>query len=658
MLKIPITWWISIFLVLGIAAVYWPVIGYGFTGFDDPDYVWANPHVAAGLSWPGLVWAFTTFAADNWHPLTWLSHMLDVQLYGMHAGGHHATNVLFHAANTVLLFLLLKRLTGATWRSAFVAALFGWHPLHVESVAWVAERKDVLSTFFFLLTLGAYVRYAQRRSTDPTLDSGPWTLNFGPWTLNFEPWTLNFEPWTLNYSVALLFFALGLLSKPMLVTLPFVLLLLDYWPLGRVTNDGRAALPRRRTDTTKWRLTRLLLEKLPFFALSAASCVITTVAQAQGGAIKAMSVCPFDLRVQNAIISYVIYLEKMFWPTSLAVFYPCFPLDPDTMATAAFVLLLISGGVIILFRRRPYLAVGWLWFFGTLIPVIGLVQVGGQSMADRYTYVPLIGIFIAITWGVGDILSGWRYHRVLLAIAGAAVLGICLTLTAGQVRTWQNTETLARHALVVTSSNNGNMQVLLGQALIDQGRDDEASQYFADALSIRANDYLAQEGLAMARADQGKTREAIEAYRVAIELRPFEARSHFMLGNLLSQQGNVAEAIAEYRITLQLEPNHLIALNDLAWLLATAPDARVRDGAEAVRLAEKACQLTGYRGSSFVGTLAAAYAEAGRFDDAVKTAQQAVALGTAEKKAALADKNRKLLELYRAQKAYHEPALH
>ncbi len=641
-------------LVLGIIGVYWPVAGYGFTFLDDPDYVWLNPHVASGLSWSGVAWAFTSFDYSNWHPLTWLSHMLDVQLFGMRAGWHHAVNVLFHAANTVLLFLLLKRLmglrrddptqlsdspsqnvnkatsatatatapqAGALWRSAFVAALFGFHPLHVESVAWIAERKDVLSTFFFMLTLMAYTRYAQKRSL-----------------------ALDARPSTLDYALALLFFALGLMSKPMLVTLPFVLLLLDYWPLGRVTGD-------------RWRVTRLILEKIPFFVLSAGSCVVTYLAQAHGGAVKAISVLPFDVRIQNALLSYALYLKNMVWPTSLAVYYPYVPVEPASVATAIFLLLLISGGVMFFLGRRPYLLVGWLWFLGTLVPVIGLVQVGAQAMADRYTYVPLIGVFIGITWGVGDALEGWRYRRGVMAVVSVGVLAVCLRLTATQVRYWQNTETLIRHDLAVTP-DNPDMQVLLGNALLDEGKPGEAGHHFSDALRIQPNNLYAQSGLASAIADQGYRDEAIEACRAAIAINPHEAKPHYMLAGLLLRQGNFAAAIVEYQMTLQIEPNHPLALNDFAWLLATAPDARFRNGAEAVGRAEQACRVTGYEMPLFVGTLAAAYAEAGRFDDAVKTAQQAMNLATAQKKAALADKNRELLKLYRDGKAYHEPTVH
>jgi Flp pilus assembly protein TadD len=632
--KTSTAWWICALLVLGVVAVYWPVVGYAFTDLDDPQYVAKNQHVLNGLSWSGVVWAFTTFSAANWHPLTWLSHMLDIQLFGMQAGGHHVTSVLFHAANTVLLFLLLKRLTNATWRSALVAALFGFHPLHVESVAWVAERKDVLSTFFFLLTLGAYTRYAQNKET------------------------LNPQPSTFNYTLALFFFALGLMSKPMLVTLPFVLLLLDYWPLGRMSRDEGRGTSMAVVPALDFRLSTfdsaLLFEKLPFFALSAASCAVTILAQKH--ALMPVTFMPIEMRIQNALIAYVAYLEKMLWPDKLAAYYPLHaPIDTNKAIVAAFVLLLISAGVFIFRRQRPWLVTGWLWYLGTLVPVIGLVQVGAQSMADRYTYVPLIGIFIALTWSLGDIPPGWRYRRALMTVVSVAVLGICLTLTAAQVRYWQNGEILARHGLAVTAENSS-MHLLLGDALSDQGKAEEAGRHFAEAARICPDSAPAQCGLAVTLVVRGRLDEAVETCRAALQILPREPKIHYVLANTLSAQGKLAEAIAEYKEVLQYDSKQLFALNDLAWLLATVSDSRFRDGPEAVRLAERACQLSNYKVTLYMGTLAAAYAEAGRFDDAVKTAQKAVALATAAKQERLAGKNRELLELYQLKKAYHEPA--
>ena len=617
-------WWICALLALGVVAVYWPVVGYGFVNYDDPEYVSVNPHIMAGLSWPGVVWAFTTFYAANWHPLTWLSYMLDAQLFGFHPQVYHIINVLFHAANTMLLFWLLKRLTSALWRSAFVAALFGLHPLHVESVAWVTERKDVLSTFFFMLTLSAYVRYAQKRD------------------LALDP-----RPSTLDYSLALFFFSLGLMSKPMLVTLPFVLLLLDFWPLNRIRNSEFGIR----------NVTKLVLEKLPFFALSAASCVVTFLAQKHGEAVVATTVIPFAERLQNTIVSYWVYVEKMLWPSPLAAFYPYAPVMPDATAVATFLLVVISLAAFLAPRQRPYLAVGWLWYLGTLVPVIGLVQVGAQAMADRYTYIPLVGLFIAITWLVAEVTAPWRHQKAVLTVVSVVVLGICLRLTASQVRYWRDSETLARHALTVTAENEP-MQLLLGSALIEHGKIEEAGQHFAEAYRISPESIPALVDLALALDSQGRFDEAVDMCREALKLQPRNFKIHYILANTLSQEGDFAGASAEYQATLQLDPTHSLAMNDLAWLLATAPDARFRNGAEAVRRAEQACRLTDYKLPLFVGTLAAAYAEAGRFDDAVKTAGEAIVLATAEKKPAVAAKNREFLELYRAKKAYHQPAAH
>jgi tetratricopeptide (TPR) repeat protein len=656
-IKTSTAWWICAGLILAIFAAYWPVTGYSFTDYDDDNYVWQNPHILHGLSWSGVVWAFTNFYASNWHPLTWLSHMLDVQLYGMNAGRHHVTNVLLHTANTVLLFLWLRRATGFIWRSAMVAAVFGLHPLHVESVAWVAERKDVLSTFFLMLSLMAYTRYA----SPPKVQSP--------------------KSKALFYWLSLAFFALGLMSKPMLVTLPFVLLLLDFWPLQRFT-----------IYDSRFTAFNLLFEKIPFFALSVISCILTFLAQQSGKSVMTITVMPIEIRIQNALISYWVYVKKMLWPDALAVCYPLnFPIDTDQAVTAIFMLLLISTGVFFFRRQRPYLVTGWLWYLGTLVPVIGLVQVGSQSMADRYTYVPLIGIFIALIWLVVEISTAWRYQRLVLALLSLCVLATCWKLTATQVRFWQNSEILSRHALAVTTDNAA-MQVLLGNALLEQGKNEEAGQHFAEAVRIWPN-VVAPEGdlalalvnqgrfdevidvcrtalklqpnepkihyiLALALVDQGKLDEAIDACRAALKLQPDEPKIHYLLGNTLSTQGKFDEAIAEYKTALQFDPDHLFALNDLAWLLATAPDARFRDGPEAVRLAEHACQISDYQVTLYVGTLAAAYAEAGRFDDAVKTAQKAIALATAAHNGNLVQKNHELLELYQHKRAYHEPASH
>ncbi len=641
------SWWICALLVVSVLAAYAPVVSYAFVYIDDNDYIFQNPPVLHGLTWSGVVWAFTQFYDSNWHPLTWLSHMLDVQLYGLNAGGHHATSVLIHAANTVLLFLWLQRLTrlraeaaagqaDPIWRCAVVAALFGLHPLHVESVAWVAERKDVLSTFFLLLALIYYTRYAetQRQKAEGGMQKSE----------SSPPSTLNSQPSTIFYLLALVCFALGLMSKPMVVTLPFVLLLLDYWPLRRFTiEDLRLRI-----------LGRLVVEKIPFFVLSGIACVITLLAQQSKNAVMAIRFLPVEGRLENTVVAYASYLEKMIRPVSLAAYYPLkFPIDDELIVVAVLVVALITGGVWLGRRQRPYLAVGWLWFLGTLVPVIGLVQVGSQAMADRYTYIPLIGPFIALVWLVAEISIRWPYRRPALMLITVGVLMGCWQLTATQVRYWQDSETLARHAVAVTT-DNAMMQGLLGSALFEQGQVKPASEHFAESVRIWPDNVTAQCDLALALIAQGRLKEAVAACENGLNYKPQAYQLHELLASTLARQGKLKEAIEEYKVTLQLVSDGLMDLNNLAWLLATAPDAAVRDGAEAVRLAEQACQLTDYQRPLFVGTLAAAYAEAGRFEDAVTMAQKAIALATAMKNEGLVKKNRELLELYQHRQPDHE----
>ncbi|MES1180725.1 MAG: hypothetical protein ABUL66_02560, partial [Verrucomicrobiota bacterium] len=420
---------VALLLALATLLVYLPVTRNGFVNFDDGDYVTGNRLVKDGLTWAGIRWAFTTFHASNWHPLTWLSHMLDCQLFGLSPGAHHCVNVLWHAANTVLLFVLLLRLTSSLWPSAFVAALFAWHPLHVESVAWVAERKDVLSTCFALLTLLAYTRYAQSTTSDRRQVAGGFSSSF--FILHS------------SFYLALVCFALGLMAKPMLVTLPFVMLLLDYWPL-------------KRFSVSAFRFYRfpLLLEKLPFFLLAAVSCVITYRAQDAGASVASLERVPLHLRLENSLVSYPAYLLKTIWPANLAVIYPLPKEIPGiAAATAAAVLIFFSTVVARARQRSPYLLVGWLWFLGTLVPVIGLVQVGSQSMADRYTYFPLIGVFIAAAFGVHALAVRFQFPKLAAAAAGLT-LTACVGLAENQLRHWRDSESLFAHAVAVTKNND------------------------------------------------------------------------------------------------------------------------------------------------------------------------------------------------------------
>ena len=531
-------------LAAATLAVYWPVRNYDFINLDDPTYVTENEHVQAGLTGESFIWAFTATDTANWHPLTWISLMLDCQLYGLNPAGYHLTNVLLHSASTILLFLVLLGMTGSRWRSAFVAALFALHPLHVESVAWVAERKDVLSTMFWMLTLWAYLAYTKR-------------------------------PEVKRYLLILLLFALGLMAKPMLVTLPFVLLLLDYWPLERIQlgQDGgsRTALGPAvvMAKTVRRQAFRLFLEKTPLFLFAAVSSVVTFIVQKGRGAVGALAVYPIKIRVANALVSYVSYMVKMIWPQNLAVFYPHPGQSlPMWQATAAgLVLVLISIYVIRLGRRQPYLAVGWLWYLGTLVPVIGLVQVGAQAMADRYTYVPLIGLFIMAAWGVPELLTQYRYQRTVLASAAISLVVALMVCTSLQVKHWKNSIALFSHTHAVTAKsylvhNN------LGSALNELGKYDEAIAHYNEALRLRPNFAEPHYNLGTALAQQGKLKEAISHYTEALRIEPGYAEACNNLGEVLRQLERYDEAIFYYSKALQLKPDYPEVHNNLGSALA------------------------------------------------------------------------------------------
>jgi tetratricopeptide (TPR) repeat protein len=775
---------VCLLLVLITVGLYWPVLRHGFINLDDPDYVTGNPRVQAGLAFESIRWAFFSFHSSNWHPLTWLSHMLDCQLYGLKPAGHHLTNVLFHVANVLLLFLWLRDMTGALWRSAVVAALFAVHPLHVESVAWVAERKDVLSTFFGLLSLWAYTRYAKSSvqcSVFSVQSSAPGVQNpESRHTGRHSLFTIHHSRW---YFLSLLLFTLGLLSKPMLVTLPFLLLLLDYWPLRRFS------FPTLHHSTTP--PLRLLLEKLPFFALSAASCAVTFLVQKQSGAVVSLANNPIESRLAGATAAYGNYLAKTFWPSKLAVLYPWSQWDWTAwqVLVAFACLLAISGKVVFLAKQKPALLVGWLWFLGTLVPVIGLVQVGKQAWADRYTYVPHIGLFLMLVWGLAEVVARLRWGR-LIAFAGASIVLAGFGFVASrQLSYWHDTKTLFQHTLAVTSGNYvahsvlanclieenklpeaieqcrialqlwpayqeahntlggiyarqgkydeaiasyrkaiesdptygdayyGIAEVLLKQkkyaeaeaqsrealrlvplslpamfslasAMHNQGKLEEAAGYYRQILAMNPKLFAPQRFLANVLLAQGKTDEAIVHLQAALKFRPGDAEAHAALGLAFLNKERVDQAAAQfqeaarlqptnavahyqlallyqgrketrqaiesYRRALQVQPDLVEALNNLAWILATHPDAALRNGPEAVRLAERACRLTRDQQAFFVGTLAAAYAEAGRFTEAIAAAEKAIRLAQAAGQKEVQQKNQQLLELYRAGRAYHE----
>jgi tetratricopeptide (TPR) repeat protein len=517
-----------------IVVVFWPVGTFDYVNYDDGDYASANPHVQSGLSRANLIWAFTSGHASNWHPLTWLSHQLDCQWFGPRPGPQHLVNVAFHAFNAVLLLLVLQRMTGALWRSALVAALFALHPLRVESVAWISERKDVLSGLFFLLTLGAYCKYVRSRSEMASGERKPWF-------------------W---YGLALLCFGLGLMSKPMLVTTPFLLLLLDYWPFGRWSLD-RAGLSA---------LVRLTIEKAPFLMLAVVSSVITFVVQRRGGAVS--TVLSVQARVANALVSYVRYIGKTICPVNLSVLYP----HPGHWALwqvlgAATLLLVISLMVLIQARRRPYLLVGWLWFLGALIPVIGLVQVGIQSMADRYTYVPGIGLLILGIWGVAEAVQSRVGAEKPAAVAASLLVLGCACASRNQVRFWHDSQTLFQRAVDVTSDNYLAYNNL-GYYLSGKGDVARAKEYYQKSLAISPLYSDALNNLGFALAGEGKYAQALPLYEAALRTSPNQPEIHNNLGNALSELGHLNEAVQEYLTALRLQPDHAEAHNNLGIALA------------------------------------------------------------------------------------------
>ena len=513
-------------------AIYAQVIGHQFIALDDDSYIKDNPMVNRGVTLSRIAWAFTTFHQANWHPLTWISHMIDSQLFGMNAGGHLFVNALIHVANTLLLFCFLLRTTHARWPSALVAALFALHPLHVESVAWAAERKDTLSTFFGLLSLIAYARYTEVPS----------------------------KRWYACTAIALV---LGLMAKPSLVTWPFVMLLLDYWPLRRF----QAAEITDQKATVR----HLLLEKIPLFAIAAASCVITFIAQAHGGTVRTFTDAPVTLRLSNALVSYAKYILLTFWPNDLGVYYPFAPEGIPAWQITGAALLLIGITVLCVFqwKTRPYLIVGWLWFVGTLVPVIGLVQVGGQTMADRYFYIPSVGLFIAIVFGVANIAETPRVARSLSVATIAAVLLVLATLTNAQVHRWRDSTTLFQHTLAVTPPNLP-IEYNLAHVLGEQGRYDEAAAHFQNALQVKPDFFDGLLNMGVTRAQQGQTAEAIEYYQRAVAVQPNSAKAHAELGVALAKQNRTEAALDELSKASDLAPNDADVHTNLGLVLARA----------------------------------------------------------------------------------------
>ena len=648
-------WLVCVVLAAITLAVFGRTTRFEFVNYDDGPFVYNVPAVTNGVTAGGVARAFTHGSMGFWDPLTTLSHMLDCQIYGLNAGGHHLTNVLLHTASVVLLFLVLRKLTGALWPSAFVAALFAIHPLRVESVAWVTERKDVLSGFFFMLTLGAYARYADGAPKLP------------------------------RYLMVVLCFALGLMSKVMLVTLPFVLLLLDYWPLGRLGDlgrDGRGLWPALRS--------RAILEKIPLLALSAGSCVLGVLAQKQSDAIRSLGEYPLTLRLGNAVVSVATYVWQMFCPTRLAVLYP-FPVQGEAAGKIVMAIVLmaaISAAALRWKDTRPYLLAGWLWYLVMLLPVIGLLQVGVQAQADRYTYLPQIGLYVALTWLTGSLWKDWRFRRVLFGGIAGLIIAAMSVGAFNQTSYWQDSEKLWQHALLCAPDNvvarNG-----LGLAVFNKGRDDEAMDEFRKALKLNPDFPAAHNNLGMVLAKQGRMDEAMDEFQKAIMLEPNNADAHNNLGSALANKGRIEDAMDEFQQAIKLQPDYAQARNNLsraegqarqweepyslgvrllqqgqtdgaiaqfqgalairpgfgkarlaleiiAWDLATSPDDSKRNGAKAVELAQQLTNTPEGRDPTCLATLAAAYAETGRFADAIATAARARELALAQTNAPLA----------------------
>ena len=525
---------VGLFLAILITVVFWQVSKNDFVNLDDDFYVYENRQLREGFTIENIIWAFSTFYAGNWHPLTWLSHIFDYTLYGLNPMGHHWTNVQLHCANSLLLFVILRQMTGTLWRSAFVAALFGLHPLHVESVAWVSGRKDVLSTFWGLLTLAGYYRYV-------------------------------LHPGLLNYLLVIVCLSLGLLAKPMLVTFPFVLLLLDYWPLKRfdlipdsLKSDGTPGFDHRKTF-------RLILEKIPLVIPVVISAILTFTAQKRIGAVFPLEMLPLQDRIANALVSYVNYVFKAIWPRHLAVYYPH---PGDTLAGwkvlgSALLIMAVLIGALRVSKRYPYIVVGLLWYFGTLVPVIGLVQVGGQALADRYTYIPLTGIFIAVAWGAFDFLEKWRYQKIFLAVSATITLSYFTAYTYVQAGHWKDTRTLYQNAINVTDNNyfayNG-----LGVFLHKKKDFDAAIYNYEKALHINPDYADAHSNLGLALSEKGKIDAAVLEYKEALKIKPDNIAALFNLGNALADLGKFDEAVFYYKEALKLKPDFVEAHYNLA----------------------------------------------------------------------------------------------
>jgi cytochrome c-type biogenesis protein CcmH/NrfG len=758
------TFLVCLSLAAGTALLYAPALNFSYVTLDDPLYF--DHHINGGFSWAGLGWCLETTRGYLWHPLTWVSHMLDCQLFGPRFGWHHATNVALHILSTMLLFVILRRMTGAFWRSAMVAALFAWHPLHVESVAWLAERKDVLSALFWMLTLWAYLRYAEEKNTTNHGLHGSPSAHLNPsLSVPSVKSVVKSGSSKVFYILALVFFILGLMAKPMLVTLPFVFLLLDWWPLCRI-DPGRAGLcrvpsesarmsipihgsqsehqkdaPQRgdkssvfaqassfarptedRTADRRPAISGLVIEKIPFLILSIVFAVVTMVAARSD--VASLTTLPIPQRLGNSVVSYFLYVAKTIWPENMMVLYPYeFHWAAWQIIASGLFVVAVSVTALRLRRTRPYFLLGWLWYFGILFPVIGLVQAGTQRMADRYTYIPSIGLFVIFCWGACDLLSGWRHGKMMLGALGWAVLAACVLVAGKQLQYWQNSDTLFTHNLELTPNNyfahadraayfynekqleraitecRKSIQIepgyalshiVLGGALLQQDKPGQAAEQYAIGLQIDPSSEDARLGYANALLVQNLPTEAARQITTVLAADPDDPEAHFLMGQallqqgdltgaraqytkaislagrysdahfqlavVLARQGNLKEAVENYRAAKNVPPaaGDFMVLNNLAWILATSPHPEFRDGPKAVELAARARDLDRSQHPVVIGTLAAAYAEAGRFEEAVAAARQAHDLAQAQGDATVAARNLELLEIYRSRRPFHE----
>ncbi|HSQ31260.1 MAG TPA: tetratricopeptide repeat protein [Gemmatimonadaceae bacterium] len=572
-------WAIALALAAITIVLYLPVRHYPFIGFDDPGYVTDNGRVKGGLTLDAVRWAITAGYFANWHPLTWISHMVDVQLFGMNAGAHHVTNLALHVTNTLLLFGVLYRMTGALGRSATVAALFAVHPTHVESVAWVSERKDVLSTLFWMLTLWAY-------------------------------WAYTRKPGLGRYLLVAVSFALGLMAKPMLVTLPCALFLLDVWPLRRaVLGESPRAV---------W--LRLIYEKLPLLALAAASSVITFVVQRNSGAVESLTILPIPIRISNAILAYWGYIEKLVWPSGLALLYP-YPKNIYVGSVLLVLALLIAITVVVAraARSRPYLLIGWLWFMGTLVPVIGIVQVGKQPMADRYTYLPSIGLFIMLAWGLTELLQRARAPKALAAALSVGAVAMFAVVASAQVERWQSSIDLWEHTIAVTGDNYL-AENNLGWDLAQANRSAEAIPHYEASIRLSPRFVGGHTNLALALVAVGRYEEAVAQYKYALQIEPKNYLVHGNLGFALSHLGRLDDAVSEFDEAIRLKSDYVEALNGLGLALARKGDidGAIRNYNEALRYMPKFPEAH--------NNLGAALASQGKLEEATRQFAEAIRL--------------------------------